>query len=186
MEVNDTPRYRLEYEQKKWKIFFLLGLVLLIGGVLSVLVPNISTYASSIVLGAVLMGIGTFKIFQSLAVKSWAGFVWQELTGVLELIGGIMVFFNPLKGALAVTLLIAIVFFVHGFLQFVLSFKVRNISGWYWFAISGAISISASVAIILKMPHTITFLPGSIAGFALIIAGAAYVAMSLSIRRSIK
>lgn len=60
-------------------------------------------------MGIVLMGIGIFKIIQSLAIKNWAGFIWQELTGVLELIGGIMVYFNPLKGALAVTFLIAVI-----------------------------------------------------------------------------
>jgi uncharacterized membrane protein HdeD (DUF308 family) len=185
MKINDASRDQIEYEQKKWRLFLLLGLVLLVGGMFALLVPNVSTYASSVVLGVVLMGIGAFKIIQSLAVKSWAGFVWQELTGMLELIGGIMVYFNPLKGALAVTFLIAIIVFVHGLLQVGLSFKVRRTSGWYWFAISGIIAILASAALVFKLPHTIDFLPGSIAGAALIIAGMAYVAIALSVRKAV-
>ena len=182
MGIIDNNYSRVEYEQRKWKRFLFLGLVLFSGGVLALLVPNVSTYASSVVLGAVLMVIGAFKIIQSLAVKSWAGFVWQELTGVLELIGGIMVFFNPLKGALAVTFLIAVIVFVHGLLQIGLSFKVRQTSGWYWFTISGIIAISSGAAMIFKLPHSMDFLPGSIAGAALAIAGAAYVAIALSVR----
>ncbi len=83
--------------------------------------PAISDFAASTMFGLVLMAIGVVKIIQSLWIKSWAGFVWQELSGVVELIGGIMIYLNPLKGALAITLLIAIVVFVHGFLQLALS-----------------------------------------------------------------
>lgn len=38
---------------------------------------------------------------KSLQVKEWSGFVWQELTGAVEGVSGILIFFNPLKGALA-------------------------------------------------------------------------------------
>lgn len=185
MTTDAASRSRTVNEQRKWPQFLFLGFVLLAGGALALLVPSVSTYASSVVLGIVLMGIGIVKIIQSLAVKSWAGFVWQELTGVLELIGGIMVYFNPVKGALAVTFLIAVVVFVHGVLQIGMSMKVRRTSGWYWFTISGIIAICASAALILKLPYTRDFLPGTIAGAALMIAGLAYVAIALSVRRAV-
>lgn len=185
MNAIDAYETRLAYEQKKWKIFLFLGLVLLAGGIFAVSVPTLSTYASSVVLGIVLMVIGVVKIIQSLAVKSWAGFAWQELTGILELVGGIMVFLNPWKGALAVTVVIAVVIFVHGILQMGLSIKVRKTAGWYWFAISGLIAIAASAAMIFKLPFTAELLPGTIAGIALMIAGLAYVAISLSVRKAV-
>jgi uncharacterized membrane protein HdeD (DUF308 family) len=185
MTVDETSRSRIEYEQRKWLPFLFLGFVLFAGGVLALYVPSVSTYASSVVLGVVLMGIGIVKIVQSLAVKSWAGFVWQELTGVLELIGGIMVYLNPAKGALAVTFLIAVVIFVHGVLQIGMSIKVRRTSGWYWFTISGIIAICTSAALIFKLPYTRDFPPGAVAGVALMIAGLAYVAIALSVRKAV-
>lgn len=91
---SDLRSYGSGIEQRKWKGFLFLGFVLLLGGVVSVALPAVSAYASSVVLGAMLMAIGLVKIIQSLRVKNWLGFVWQELTGVVELVGGIMVYFN--------------------------------------------------------------------------------------------
>ncbi|RQP13547.1 MAG: HdeD family acid-resistance protein, partial [Brucella intermedia] len=121
---------RKTVEQRKWKGFLGIGILLFAGGILCLFLPAISDFAASTMFGLVLMAIGVVKIIQSLWIKSWAGFVWQELSGVVELIGGIMIYLNPLKGALAITLLIAIVVFVHGFLQLALSWKIRPAGGW--------------------------------------------------------
>lgn len=169
---------------KKWKGFLVLGLALFIGGACSVAVPAVSTFASSVVFGIILIAVGIVKIIQSLQVKNWTGFVWQELTGLVELIGGFMVYFNPLKGAMAITLLIASVIFIQGVLQIALSLKVRKAQGWYWFAVSGVVAFCASAGILLKLPLTIGLPAGSIAGIALMIAGIAYIAIALSIRRA--
>ncbi len=185
MEVHELSHLeRKAIEQKKWKGFLGIGILLLAGGALCLFLPVFSEFAASTVFGVVLMAIGLVKIIQSLRVKSWAGFVWQELTGVVELVGGIMIYLNPLKGALAITLLIAIVVFVHGFLQIALSFKIHPTKGWYWFAVSGFIAWIASAALFLKWPLTRELASGSIAGIALLIAGFAYVAIALSTRNA--
>lgn len=176
---------RIQTEQRKWKGFLILAAVLLAGGVAAIMVPEISTYASGVVFGVVLMAIGVVKIVQSLWVKSWAGFVWQELTGVVEFVGGFLVFMNPFKGAIAISLLIAITVFIHGLLQIGLSLKLRGSAGWHWFAISGFIALCASAAIAVKLPFTTDLMPGAIAGLALIITGVAYGGIALSLRKAI-
>ncbi|MNE52300.1 acid-resistance membrane protein [compost metagenome] len=171
-------------ERRKWKGFLGLGILLLAGGVLCLLLPVFSEFAASTIFGFVLMAIGVVKIIQSLWVKSWAGFVWQELSGAVELVGGVMIYLNPLKGALAITLLIAIVVFVHGFLQIAMSMKIRPEGGWWWFTLSGLIALTASAALVLKWPLTRDLPSGSIAGIALLIAGIAYLGSALSTRNA--
>ncbi|WP_435657087.1 HdeD family acid-resistance protein [Brucella pituitosa] len=171
-------------ERRKWKGFLGLGILLLAGGFLCLLLPVFSEFAASTIFGFVLMAIGVVKIIQSLWVKSWAGFVWQELSGVVELVGGVMIYLNPLKGALAITLLIAIVVFVHGFLQIAMSMKIRPEGGWWWFTLSGLIALTASAALVLKWPLTRDLPSGSIAGIALLIAGIAYLGSALSTRNA--
>jgi uncharacterized membrane protein HdeD (DUF308 family) len=183
VENSASASDRARHQRQRWKGFLFLSFVLLAGGAAAVMLPEFSTYASSSIFGAVLMIIGIFKIIQSLWVKSWAGFVWQELTGVVELVGGFLVYMNPLKGAIAISLLIAITVFVHGLLQIGLSLKVRGTPGWYWFTISGLIALCASVAIAAKLPYTNELPPGVIAGIALIITGAAYGGIALSLRK---
>lgn len=175
---------RKTVEQRKWKGFLGIGILLFAGGILCLFLPAILDFAASTMFGLVLMAIGVVKIIQSLWIKSWAGFVWQELSGVVELIGGIMIYLNPLKGALAITLLIAIVVFVHGFLQLALSWKIRPAGGWWWFTLSGLIAWSASAALVAKWPLTRDLPSGSIAGIALMIAGVAYIGIALSTRNA--
>lgn len=171
-------------EQRKWVGFMALGILLILGGALSLWLPVFSEFAASTIFGVVLMGIGGVKIIQSLWIKSWSGFVWQELSGAVELVGGVMIYLNPLKGALAITLLIAIVLLVHGFLQVAMSLKIRSESGCWWFTLSGFIALTASVILVLKLPLTKSLPSGSIAGIALLIAGIAYLGSAFSTQKA--
>lgn len=180
----------VDYERRakslhsRWGWFLALGVALSLGGALAVALPAVSTFAASVVLGAVLVLAGIAKMIQSLQVKEWNGFIWQELTGAVEVVGGVLIYFNPLKGALAITLLIALVLLVQGVLQIALAVVVRKQDGWHWFAISGLVALGASAALGLKLPHTSLFPSGTIAGISLLVAGGAYIAIALTIRRA--
>jgi uncharacterized membrane protein HdeD (DUF308 family) len=181
---------RLDYQQRsddlhaKWGWFLVLGLVLTASGALAVALPAVSTYATSVVLGAALAIAGMVKMIQSLQVKEWSGFIWQELTGAVELVGGVLIYFNPLKGALAITLLAALIFFVQGALQIALAVKMRKQEGWNWLLVSGLVALAASAALALKLPYTRLFTPGTIAGISLLVAGGAYIAIAFTLRRT--
>lgn len=175
---------RASTEQSRWGWFLFLGFVLVLAGALAVALPAISTFAASTVLGLALIFAGVMKLAQSLQVKGWCGLAWQELTGAVEVVGGILIYLDPFKGALAITLLIALVFLVHGILQIALAIRVRTQPGWHWFAVSGIVALAAAVALALKLPHTSSFAPGVIAGISLLVAGFAYVAIALSMQRA--
>jgi len=175
---------RADSLHSKWGWFLLLGIVLTTSGAIAVAMPAISTFATSVVLGVVLSLAGIAKMVQSLQVKEWSGFIWQELTGAVELVGGILIYFNPLKGALAITLVIALVFLVQGILQIALAVKVREQDGWHWLLVSGLVALAASAALALKLPYTQIYTPGTIAGISLLVAGGAYVAIALTMRRA--
>jgi uncharacterized membrane protein HdeD (DUF308 family) len=94
-----------------------------------------------------------------------------------------LIYLNPLKGALAITLLIALVFLVQGLGQIALAFRVRLQPGWRWLLISGITALLASAALTLKLPYTRFYTPGTIAGISLLVAGWAYVAIALAVRK---
>lgn len=185
VSTNGTDhRHQAASLRSKWGWFLALGIALASAGVLAVALPVVSTFAASVVLGFVLSLAGIVKMVQSLQVKEWSGFIWQELTGAVELVGGILIYFNPLKGALAITLVIALVFLVQGILQVALAMRVRNQAGWQWFGVSGLVALAASATLALKLPYTSTYTPGTIAGISLLVAGGAYIAISLTMRRA--
>ena len=188
--MNGVSMGATDHQQKadslhaKWGWFFALGVVLALAGALAVALPAVSTFAASVVLGVVLSLAGVVKMVQSLQVKEWGGFIWQELTGAVELVGGILIYFNPLKGALAITLVIALVFLVQGLLQIALAVRVREQDGWHWLVVSGLVALAASATLTLKLPYTRIYTPGTIAGISLLVAGGAYLAIALTMRRA--
>lgn len=164
--------------KRRW--FLAIGIVLSVAGVLAISFPSVSTFTIGAVFGVVLAVAGVAKMAFSMQIRQWSGFIWQELTGAAELVGGVLIYFNPLKGALAVTLLIALVLFVQGLLQIALAFQIRGQTGWPWFAASSVVALAGAGALAFKLPYTIEYQPGIIAGITLLVAGIAYVAIAVT------
>lgn len=174
--------------RENWLWLVLLGSVLILAGVGSIAVPAISDYAASRVLGSVLISSGIVQLLQSAKMGNWMGnwmgFMWHMLLGILATAGGVLIYMDPFSGVLALTMLIALVFAVHGCTQIAFATKIRNRTGWRWFLVSGCIALIAAAVLMMKLPYTHSFTPATVAGTSLIFAGWAYIAMALTARKS--
>jgi uncharacterized membrane protein HdeD (DUF308 family) len=168
--------------QAKWHWFLALGVVLIACGAFAVLLPSMSGAAASVVLGIVLAISGVVKIIEALQVRDWTGALWQLLLGCVEVVGGVLIYLNPLKGVLAITTLIAVVFLVQGVMQIMLALRVHPQAGWGWLLAAGLIALGVTAAMVLKLRYTSLYTPGTIAGVALLVAGFAYVVIALANR----
>ena len=164
----------------KWLWFVLLGNVMILAGIAAILLPAVSELAASKVLGCVLIVSGIMQVVQASRIGNWRDFVWHMLLGVLAVVGGALIYMNPLAGVIALTLLIAIVFAFHGVIQVTFAMKVRGQPGWRWFLISGIIALLVSALLLMKLPYSHGFTPATIAGISLLFAGWAYVAMAVA------
>ena len=180
---NDSV-HAAEVFRTKWLWLVLLGTVLIVAGAAAILVPAVSTIAASKVLGSVLVVTGIVQIMQSAKMLNWIGFIWHLLLGILAAIGGTLIYLDPFAGVIAITILIAVIFAVHGATQVAFALRVRRQAGWYWFLVSGCIALVVSVLLILKLPYSHSFTPATFAGISLMFAGWAYVAMALASRRA--
>ena len=174
--------------RENWAWLVLLGSILRLAGVASIVVPAISDYAVSTVLGGMLILSGVVQLLQSTKMGNWMGnwmgFMWHMLLGVLATIGGVLIYTNPFAGVLALKILIALVFAVHGFTQIAFATRMRNRAGWHWFLVSGCIALLAGAVLMIKLPYTHSFTPATVAGTSLVFAGWAYIAMALAARKS--
>jgi uncharacterized membrane protein HdeD (DUF308 family) len=173
-----------EVFRTKWLWLVLLGAVLVVAGAVAILVPAVSTIAASKVLGSVLIVSGGVQVMQSAKMLNWIGFIWHLLLGILAAIGGTLIYLNPFAGVMAISILIAVIFAVHGVTQVAFALKVRRQPGWHWFLVSGCIALVVSGLLILKLPYSHSFTPATIAGISLMFAGWAYVAMALASRKA--
>jgi uncharacterized membrane protein HdeD (DUF308 family) len=161
-----------------------LGIVLIICGAIATASPAISTMAVTLFLGLVLAVGGIVKIVQSFLMKEWGGFVWQLLVGMIELLGGLLVYFNPMKGAIAITIVIALVLMAEGLVQLGLAFRMRAQRGVVWMFLSGIITIAVGAALALRLPYDGIYAPGTLVGISLVFAGWAYIAIVLAARKA--
>jgi uncharacterized membrane protein HdeD (DUF308 family) len=169
--------------REKWGWFLAVGVTLVLCGLIAVTLPAITSIAASLVLGVTLTVVGIVKIVEAFSVKEWAGFLWQLMLGVVEVVGGVLIYVSPFKRAIAITLLIAVVFVVQGITQIALAFKIRPQPGWRWLFIAGVAALCASIALALKFPYTRYYSPSTLGGISLLLAGCAYFVIALAIRR---
>jgi uncharacterized membrane protein HdeD (DUF308 family) len=144
--------------------------------------PAVANFATSTLLGTLLVVAGGACVVQAMRTKDWAGYNWQLLLGAGEMVGGIFIVINPLKGAAAVTLLVAIVVIALGVSHIGLALKIRPQSGWAWLVGAGLVSLLLGVALIARFPFSLTDNPGVMAGISLLAGGIAYAMIGFSQR----
>lgn len=177
-------RHTAEIFRDNWLWLVLLGAVLILAGLAAILVPAVSQIPASKILGIVLVLSGLVQVMQSAKMLHQIGFVWHLLLGVLATVGGALIYMDPFAGVVALTLVIAIIFALHGVTQIAFAVRLRGRSGWQWFLVSGCIALIVSGLLVAKLPYSHSFTPATVAGVSLLFAGCAYVAIALASRKA--
>lgn len=164
-----------------WFIF--LGILFLIGGVFAIAMPLVASIAVAVVVGVSLFIIGVFQIIQAWSIRTWAGFIWQMLIGIILVLGGLSLYFNPFAGTLTLTVVAAAIFLAQGIAQIILGFQMRPHSGWGWILAAGIISAIVGVMIFARFPESAFFTLGTLAGISLLFSGWSYIMVAMAARR---
>jgi uncharacterized membrane protein HdeD (DUF308 family) len=166
-----------------WGWMLALGIIFVIGGVLAIGAPAAATLAVTLVVAIVFAWLGIMQIIQSFSDRSWAGFAWQLIIGIVLLLGGIAIWWNPFVGAFTLTLFVAGMFIAKGIFQLILGFRMRPHSGSGWIIAAGVLSILVGILIGAQWPWSGLWALGTLAGISLIFTGWSYIAMSMAVRR---
>ncbi len=168
----------------KWFWFVLMGAVLIVAEIVAIAVPAVSSVPANEVLGSVLVFSGVVQILQAAKMLNGEGFTWHLLLGIVAAIGGVLIYLDPFPGIIAITVVIAIIFAVHGATQIVFAVKVNRHAGWHWFLVSGCVALIVSALLLMKLPYGHSFTPATVAGISLAVGGWAYVALALASRKN--
>lgn len=168
--------------ENNWGWILALGVLLALGGIILIALPLASSIAVTLVIAAVLVVGGVLQIIQAFRTQAWSGFLWSLIVGIIAVVGGIVIYTNPLAGTFALTLVIAAVFLAQGVSQLVLAFRVKPHQGWGWIAVAGVVSILAGAMIWLELPSSAAWALGLIAGISVLINGWSYIALALAAR----
>jgi uncharacterized membrane protein HdeD (DUF308 family) len=99
----------------------------------------------------------------------------------MYLILGLLMVQDPLQAAAALTLMLAAIFFVEGFIRIVYSLTQR-FPGWGWVCFNGVITLCLGIFIWRRWPEASFWVIGLFVGIELIFAGWASVILAMAIR----
>lgn len=151
------------------KTFLWGGIVWALVGLVALIVPVISSVALNIVFGALLIVGGASKIYFAMQMpKKKTGAV---LLGLLSVIAGILMVVNPFAGAIALSVLFAVVLLVDGLISLSFAVAARPLPQWGWLAFSGVLAIMLAALILVGLPASGIRVPGILLGVSLLFSG---------------
>jgi uncharacterized membrane protein HdeD (DUF308 family) len=127
-------------------------------------------------IGGIAQGIHAFM------VKGWGGFLLELLSAALYLVVGILLLVNPVEGALALTIVLAVFLIVEGIFKLIMAFRVRDHRGWGWLLASGILSLILGVLIWAEWPASGVWVIGLLVGIQLLFTGWSLVMLALAAR----
>ncbi len=183
--MNATPPRRdvLPILRRGWGWVLGAGILYLVGGIAALVAPVIASIAVALVVGVALAVGGVFAVIHAFGIRSWGGFFWQLLIGIITFIGGAVMFAYPLIGALTLTWLLAVVFVGKGIFEVIMGIQMRPAAGWAWMLVAGIVAILAGIFIFLGWPITGLYAPGTLAGISLLMTGITYISVAMALRR---
>jgi uncharacterized membrane protein HdeD (DUF308 family) len=165
-----------------WGWLAAAGVLSVIVGVIALFFPGATILTAAIFLGIVLIVQGIAEIAAAVrAGPGAAGRGWLVAFGVLVLVAGVLVLFNPGGGILVMVWGLILWFVVAGVNDLVAAYSSREHRGWN--IAMGIISLLAAVLLIFS-PGTAVGVLALFIALAFIFRGAAEIGLALTMRRT--
>ena len=161
---------------------FWLGLAMTLLGIAAVVFPMASTLVAALLVGWVLVFGGALSFIGAFSFHGTGPFFGALLTGLLSLAAGLFIVFNPLAGAVGLTLLLGFLFMFQGAYEIFLAFELRPLPGWWGMLLSGLASAVLAIIIAAGWPAISTIALGILLGVNFLSTGFGYMLVSRALK----
>lgn len=159
-----------------------LGVAMLLIGLVALVFPMFSTLVAALFVGWVFLVSGGFMFFGAFSIHGTGPFFGALILGLLSIVAGVFLIFNPLAGAVALTLVVGVIFIFQGAFEIFFALETRPHQGWVGMLISGIASIVLAVLIAAGWPAISLVVLGILLGVNLVTTGIGYILISRSLR----
>ena len=164
-----------------WWWFALLGIVLIAGGTFMLGNLTVATLVSTVFIGAAAIVLGAFQILKAFNTSTWGGALFNGGIGALYFLAGVMLWANPLAGAISLTLVLAAILVASGLLRLWLAYEHWHVMGGL-LTLSGVIAIAAGVVIFSGWPQTGLWVLGLCLAIDILFQGFAWLMLGFALR----
>ncbi len=145
------------------------GIAFLVLGVLALAEPHLASLAAGIYLGAMLLVAGGFMLAGGIAGIGHRGGWLSVLLGLLSLVAGVIVLFNPVAGAISLVWVMGAWFIVGGIFELAMGFSVPIGRGWL--ILVGIVNLVLGAFVIMLQPAQAFAFLGFLVGISLVFRG---------------
>ena len=168
----------------KWGWIVALGVVYLVVGFIALGSVAMAAVASVLVVGVMMIVAGVAEVFNAFQVKSWGKFLLWGLLGLLYIFAGFVTFENPLLAAALLTLMLGALLVASGIVRIILAFSMKRETPWMLVLLSAVITLLLGLLILAHWPVSSLYILGLFLAIDLIMAGAGWIGLGLSLRRA--
>lgn len=159
-----------------------LGTAMVIIGIGAILFPMFSTLVAALFVGWIFLISGIFLLVGAFSIHGTGPFFGALLLSLLSIAAGVFLLFNPLRGEIALTLVVGVLFMIQGAFEIGFAFETRPHGGWVGMLISGIASVILAILIAIGWPAVSVIVLGILLGVNLLSTGFAYIAVSRSLK----
>jgi uncharacterized membrane protein HdeD (DUF308 family) len=152
-------------------------------GTAAVVYDVTATLASVFLFGWLLLLAGAIQVVQAFQVRSWSGFFFYLLDGIIRATAGTLLLVYPGSGALTLTLVLSFYFIAGGLLKTIGSMLLQFPS-WGWSAASALVSVALGVMLVVQWPVSGLWFIGFAVGLDLILYGWALLMFAAAVKNA--
>jgi uncharacterized membrane protein HdeD (DUF308 family) len=148
-----------------------MGILFIVLGMIGIAGQTLFSFVTINVLGAFLIFGGVVQFAHALKSTGWSSVGIQMVLAILYIAAGIYTWAFPIPALEVITLWLAAIFFVTGFLRLISTFQHRHFREWFWLLLSSVISILMGTLIMNGYPESSLWLPGLLIAIELLLQG---------------
>lgn len=170
------------------------GIASILLGTLAIVFPFAASVAAELLFGALLAALGVMQIGRAILVGGVGSRAWNLVFGGISLAAGVVLLLFPLQGVFTLTVVFSVFFVLGGIATLTGAWAaspgrrrargLREVRGWGWSALSGALSILLGVLLFLGLPATAAWALGLLFGIDLLFLGASEIALAVALSSS--
>lgn len=163
-----------------WVVLFIIGVLGVIAGLMALFEPFGASLVATAIAGWSFLVLGILQIIDGVRAEGWGGKIWSILLGVIAVFLSINLLGNPLKGMIALTIVVGIIFLVSGLFKILLGFRIENAQLKWAVILSGIISAFLGFMVLSNIPGSAVITLGVMLGIELLSNGIAMIALAMA------
>ncbi len=159
--------------RRGWIIAF--GLFSALLGLLALVLTDVATLASVLVIGIFMVMVGVVEIVLGFRTRTWGRLLLWEATGVIYLVAGLFAIALPAPASVVITLLLGAGLLATGVLRIVLGIKMQGSRSRGGIIASGLLTTLLGLLIVLSWPSSSIVVLGTFLGIDLLVYGVTWI-----------